>query len=76
MKYTSFRGTNLSLIPTDSNCLNQALAPRTLTLAAWADDRDTITASSKDRKAFCRKYAENEDVFKADSSDVARWTRK
>jgi len=71
-----FDKSNLSLIPIDSNWFKRALADHTVTLATLADDTDTITASSKDLKAFCRKYAENKEVFKTDSTDAARLTRK
>jgi len=64
----------LSLTPIDSDWLRKALAARTITLPTLAGDTDTITASSQDLKAFCRKYAADVEVFKPDPSSTL--TRK
>ena len=71
-----FDKTTLSLVPIDSDWLQRAVATKTVTLATLADNADTITASSRDLKAFCRKYAEDKEVFRADSNDAARLRRK
>jgi hypothetical protein len=60
-----FDRATLSLAPIDSDWLTQSLAAKTVSLATLAGDTDTITASSKELKAFCRKYAEDETVFES-----------
>jgi len=55
---------SLSLTPIDSEWLKKALEQKTVTLATRPGDTDTLTASPKDLKAFCRKYAGNREVFK------------
>jgi len=69
-----FDPTTLSLTPIDSDWLKKVLAARTVTLATVADDTDTITASTKDLKAFFRKFAENKEAFKPESTE--KFTRK
>jgi hypothetical protein len=64
---TKFDKTTLSTTPIDSDWLKKSLATKTVTLATLADDTDTITASSKDLKAFCRKFVGNNEVFKPES---------
>jgi hypothetical protein len=61
-----------SLTPIDSDWLKKSIAAKTVTLATLADDTDTITASSKDLKAFCRKYAENKEVFQPESTSTLK----
>ncbi|MGO9085225.1 MAG: hypothetical protein ACLP6G_22875 [Terriglobales bacterium] len=63
-----FDNATLALTPIDSDWLKKSITARTVTLATLADDTDTITASSKELKAFCRKYADNKAVFKPDST--------
>jgi hypothetical protein len=58
----------LSVTPIDSDWLKKSLAAKTVVLAALAGDTDTITASPKDLKAFCRNFAENKEVFKPEST--------
>jgi len=53
-----------SLTPIDSDWLKNALAAKTVSLSTLPDDTDTITASSKDLKAFCRKFAGDKAVFR------------
>jgi hypothetical protein len=53
-----------SLTPIDSDWLGKALAAKTVSLSTLPDDADTITASSKDLKAFCRRFAGEKAVFK------------
>ncbi|MGB8470373.1 MAG: hypothetical protein WCD71_09455, partial [Candidatus Sulfotelmatobacter sp.] len=66
----------LTIIPIDSDWLKKAIAAKTVTLATMPDDSDTLVASTKDLKAFCRKYAGDKEVFRPDSPDVSRLTRK
>ncbi len=63
-----FDKTTLSITPVDSDWLKKSLAAKTISLATLGDDTDTITASSKDLKAFCRKFAGNTKVFKPEST--------
>ena len=60
-----FDKTTLSFTPIDSDWLKTSLQAKTVTLATVAGDTDTITASSKELKAFCRRFAENTEVFKS-----------
>jgi len=69
-----FDQTTLSLTPIDSDWLKKSLAAKTVTLATVAGDTDTITASTKDLKAFFRKSAENKEAFKPESTE--KFTRK
>jgi hypothetical protein len=55
----------LELIPIDSDWLEGAINTKIVALAAMPDDTDTLTASSKELKAFCRQYADDPEVFKA-----------
>ena len=63
-----FDKVTLSLTPIDSDWLKKSLAAKTVAVATLGDDSDTITASSKDLKAFCRTFAENKGVFKPEST--------
>ena len=67
---TRFDKATLSLSPVDSDWLKRSLTAKTVSLATLAGDTDTITASSKDLKAFCRKFAENTEVFKPESTST------
>ena len=69
-----FDQTALSLTPIDSDWLKKSIEAMKVTLATVAGDTDTITASSKDLKAFFRKFAENKGAFKAESTE--KFTRK
>jgi hypothetical protein len=71
-----FNKTTLTITPIDSAWLKKAVAAKTITLATMPDDSDTLIASPKDLKAFCRKYAGDKEVFRPDSTDVDRFTRK
>ena len=62
----------LALTPIDSDWLKKSLATKVVALATVAGDTDTITASSKDLKAFCRQFAENAEVFKPESTEKFR----
>jgi hypothetical protein len=53
-----------TLTPIDSEWLEAAIQAKTVTLATLPDDTDTLTASTKDLKEFCRKYAEDQAAFK------------
>jgi hypothetical protein len=61
---------SLTLTPIDSEWLKQAKEQNTVTLATLPDDTDTIMASAKDLKAFCRKYADDKNVFQLTSAFV------
>jgi hypothetical protein len=65
-----FDKATFSLTPIDSDWLKKSLAAKTVTLATLAGDTDTITASSKDLKDFCRKFAENTEVFEPESTST------
>ena len=67
-----FDKTTFSITPIDSDWLKKSLEAKTVTLATVADDPDTITASSKDLKAFCREFAESAVVFKPDSTETLK----
>jgi hypothetical protein len=56
--------TTLSLTPIDSDWLKKSIEAKTVTLTTVAGDTDTIAASSKELKAFCREFADNAEVFK------------
>lgn len=71
-----FDKTALTITPIDSDWLKKAIAAKTVTLATMPDDSDTLIASTRDMKAFCRKYAGNKEVFRPDSTDVDRLVRK
>jgi hypothetical protein len=53
----------LSLAPIDSEWLKKAVEQKTVALATMPENTDLMTASAKDLKAFCRKYADNPHVF-------------
>jgi len=55
---------SFSLIPIDSDWLKNAVEKKIVTLATLPDKTDTLTASSADLKAFCRKYADDPEAFK------------
>jgi hypothetical protein len=71
-----FDKTTLTIIPIDSDWLKKAIAAKVVTLATMPDDSDTLIASTRDLKAFCRKYAGDKEVFRPDSADLDRLTRK
>ena len=56
----------LQLSPIDSDWLEKAEKEKTVRLATVHGDPDTITASPKELKEFCRTYADDETVFKPD----------
>ena len=62
--------TTLSLTPIDSDWLKKSSAAKTLNLATLAGDTDTITASSGDLKAFCRKFADDARVFRPETAET------
>jgi hypothetical protein len=57
----------LSITPIDSDWLKKSITAKTVTLATLGDDTDTITASSKELKSFCRRFAGDKAVFKPES---------
>ncbi len=64
----TFDKSTLTMTPIDSEWLKQASAQKTLTLIALPDTTDTITSSAKELKEFCRKYADNKEVFNPTSN--------
>jgi hypothetical protein len=62
----------LSLIPIDSDWLKKSLAAKTANLETLQGDSDTLTASSKELKAFCRKFADNKGAFRPESTATFR----
>jgi hypothetical protein len=64
----------LSFTAIDSDWLKKSLAAKKVALATLPDDSDTIIASSKDLKAFCRKFAGNKAVFKPESTSTFKRT--
>jgi hypothetical protein len=62
--------TTLSITPIDSDWLKKSIAAKTVTLATLGDDIDTITASSKELKAFCRRFAGDMAVFRPESTST------
>jgi hypothetical protein len=63
-----FDKSTLSITPIDSDWLKKALTAKKITLATLGDDPDTITASSRELKTFCRRFAGNKMVFKPEST--------
>lgn len=55
---------SFSLVPIDSDWLKKAVEQKTVALATLSGDSDTVTASAKELKAFCREYADDKEVFK------------
>lgn len=55
----------LAMTPINSDWLKKAMEQKTVTLATMPGDTDRLTASAKDLKAFCRRYADNKEVFTA-----------
>jgi hypothetical protein len=67
-----FDKTTFSITPIDSDWLKKSLEAKTVTLATVAGHPNTITASSKDLKAFCREFAESTEVFKPDTTETLK----
>jgi hypothetical protein len=67
-----FDKTTFSITPIDSDWLKKSIEAKRVTLATLASDTDTITASPKDLKAFCREFAENSEVFKPESTETLK----
>ncbi len=63
-----FDKATLSFTQIDSDWLKKSIEAKTVTLSTVAGDTDTITASSKDLKAFCRQFADNKEAFKTESA--------
>lgn len=55
---------SFTLAAIDSDWLKKGLEQKTGMLATVPDDTDMLTASAKDLKAFCRKYADDKEAFK------------
>jgi hypothetical protein len=65
-----FQKNSVALLPLDYDWFKTAVQKKRVKLATLPDDPGTITSSSKDLKAFCRKYADNKDAFKPDPGSV------
>lgn len=63
---------SLTMIPIDSAWLEKAEKDKTVTLATSHSSAYTLVASPKELKDFCRKYADDENVFKPDPNYVFR----
>jgi hypothetical protein len=59
-----FDKASLSFTQIDSDWLKKSIEAKTVTLSTVAGNTDTITASSKDLKAFCRRFADDKEAFK------------
>jgi len=57
---------SFSLAPIDSDWLKNELEHKRVRIATLPDNKYTLTASAKDLKAFCRKYADDKEAFKPD----------
>ena len=57
---------SLALTPIDDEWLKRALEQKTVVLTTLQGNTDVLTASSKDLKDFCRKYAGDKEAFKPD----------
>ncbi len=64
----------LCLTPIDSDWLRRAIATKTVALSTLPGHPGKLTASSKELKAFCRKFAGDKATFKPDST--SRFKRK
>ena len=60
---------SLALTPIDAEWLQTSIASKRVRLATLAYNTDTLTSSPIDLKAFCRKYADNDAVFKPDATE-------
>jgi len=55
---------SFTMAPIDSEWLKSSIEAKTVTLSTMSDDTDIITATPKELKAFCRKYADDKEAFK------------
>jgi hypothetical protein len=67
-----FEKDSIALAPLDYDWFKAALQKKDVSLTTLPDDPGTITSSPKDLKAFCRKYADNEEAFKPDPDAVLK----
>jgi hypothetical protein len=67
-----FEKDSVSLAPLDYDWFKTAEQKKRVKLATLPDDPGTITAPPKDLKAFCRKYADNNEAFKPDPDEVLK----
>jgi hypothetical protein len=63
---------SFSLAPIDFEWFNREVEKRRVKLATLPDEPSRVTASAKELKAFCRKYADNREAFKPDPEQVFR----
>jgi hypothetical protein len=67
-----FDKTTFSLTPIDPDWFKKAIETKKVTLATVAGDPETITASPKDLKSFCREFADNSEVFSPSSTETIK----
>jgi hypothetical protein len=65
-----FEKDSVALAPFDYDWFKAAVEEKRVNLTTLPDDTGTITSSSKDLKAFCRKYADNKEAFKSDPDSI------
>ncbi len=53
----------LGLAPINSDWLKNKLGAKTVSLATLSNETDVVTATPKDLKDFCRKYADDKEAF-------------
>jgi len=63
---------SVTFAPIDSEWLGKAVKAKTVTLATLANNTDTITATPKELKGFCRQYADNKEVFKPEPEFILK----
>lgn len=68
----NFEKDSVVLAPLDYDWFKTALQKKRVRLTTLPDDPSTITASAKDLKAFCRKYADDKEAFKPDSDSILK----
>ncbi len=80
---TSFTKDTITLIPIDADGLRAAISAKKVTLSTVPEDPKmiiperplTLTALSKDLKAFCHGFAEDKTVFKPESAEMLKRTQ-
>ena len=67
-----FENNSVALAPLDYDWFKAARQKKHVKLTTMPDDPSTVTASPKELKAFCRKYADNQEAFKPDPDSVLK----
>jgi hypothetical protein len=63
---------SFSMTPIDSDWLKKSVEAKTVSLGTLSNDTDTITATPNELKAFCRKYADDNEAFKPTPDSVMK----